>query len=133
MIHSCCLFDWTMIMSIEVIVFQNNRGVQQVTVLQVKLKLVTLKQVTVVLVKEKYPFLDANILLIHPVNLVESRDLVHILQAVLYFTDQHLSPFYRLFCKIASLSDFSDFNVDNPAKFCEASMSRSCISRKQAI
>ena len=28
---------------------------------------------------------------------------------------------------------FSDVNIDNSAKFCEVSMSRSCISRKQAI
>ena len=28
-------------------------------------------------------------------------------------------------------SRFSDVNIDNPAKFCEVIMSKSCISRKQ--
>ena len=34
---------------------------------------------------------------------VKSRDLVRILLTILYLTDQHLPPFYRLFCKIANL------------------------------
>ena len=46
-----------------------------------------------------------------------------------------------MFCKIANLGDMDlklsglifDINIDNAAKFCEASMSRSCISREQAI
>ena len=64
---------------------------------------------------------------------------VCILQAVLYLTDQHLAPFYRLCCKIANLWDIdlkfsgfiSDVNSDNPAKFCEVSMPRSCISKNR--
>ena len=47
------------------------------------------------------------------------------------------SAFYRLFCKIADLWDIDlkfsgfifDVNIDNPAKFREASMPRSCISK----
>ena len=68
---------------------------------------------------------------------MKSPDLIQILWAVLYFTDQHFAPFYRLFCIIANLGDIdlklsgslSDVNIDNPAKFREVSMPRSCISR----
>ena len=53
---------------------------------------------------------------------------------MLYFTDQNLAPFYIMLCKIDIPQGLiSDVNIDNPGKFCEASMSRSCISRKQAI
>ena len=77
----------------------------------------------------------------HQVNLVKSRDLVHILKAVLYFTDQHLAPFYRLFCKIANLWDIdlkfsgfiSDVNCDNPEKYREFSMPRNWISKNRVF
>ena len=63
------------------------------------------------------------------VNLVKSHDSICILSAVLYFTDQHLVPFYRLFFRIANLEDtdlkfsglFSDVDIGSPAKMCEAS------------
>ena len=62
----------------------------------------------------------------HPLIFVKSCDLVSILQAVLYFKNQHLAPFYRLFCKITNLKYIdlqfsviiSDVNIDNLAKFC---------------
>ena len=49
------------------------------------------------------------------------------------------SAFYRLFCKIANLGDIDlkfsrficDVNSDNPAKFHEVSMPRSCISKNR--
>ena len=71
----------------------------------------------------------------HPVTLVMSRDLIRILQAILYFTDQHLAPFYRLFCKIANLGDIdlkflestSNVKIDSPAKLCEVSLPGCCI------
>ena len=77
----------------------------------------------------------------HPVNLVKSGDLIQIFWAVLYFTDQLFSAFYRLFCKIANLWDIdlkfsgfiSDVNSDNPAKFREVSMPRSCISKNRVF
>ena len=76
-----------------------------------------------------------------PVNLVKSRVPVRILYTVLYFTDQHLAPLYRLFCKIANLWDIDlkfsgficDVNSDNPAKFREVSMPRSCISKNRVF
>ena len=69
-------------------------------------------------------------------NLEESRDILRILWAVMYFTDQLFSTFYRLVCKIVNLLDmnlkFSEFiydvNMDYPAKCREVSMPRSCIS-----
>ena len=77
----------------------------------------------------------------HLLNLVKSPDLVRTLYAVLYFTNQHLVPFYRLFFKIVNLLDIdlkisgfiSDVNIDSSAKFCEVTISKSCIPRKQAI
>ena len=59
-----------------------------------------------------------------------SRDLVRISWAVLYFTDQHLAPFYRLLYKITNVGDIDlqfsgsilDINIDNPAKFREDSI-----------
>ena len=70
---------------------------------------------------------------------MKSRDIVWILWAVLYFTDQLFSAFYRLFFKIANLLDIdlkfsgfiSDVNIDIPAKFREVSRSRSCISKNR--
>ena len=43
----------------------------------------------------------------HPVNMVNSRDLVRILWTVLYFIGQLFSAFYRIFYKIANL-----WNID---------------------
>ena len=56
---------------------------------------------------------------------MESRDLVRILWAVLYFVHQLFSAFYRLVCKIANLGDIdlefsgsiSDVNSDNIVKW----------------
>ena len=64
-----------------------------------------------------------------------------ILCAVLYFTDQLLSAFYRLFSKLLNLSDIdlkfsgliSDVNSDYPAKFCKVSMPGSCIPKIQVF
>ena len=36
---------------------------------------------------------------------MKSIDLGRTLQVVLYFTDEYLAPFYRLFCKLANLGD----------------------------
>ena len=54
-----------------------------------------------------------------------------------YFKEQLFSVFHRVFCKIANVSDIdlkfsgsiSDFNIDDPAKFREVGMPKSCISR----
>ena len=68
--------------------------------------------------------------------MVQSRNLVYIVQAILYFTDHHFAAFYRLLYKIANLHDIGmksakivfDFNIYNPAKFYEC-MSRNNISK----
>ena len=57
------------------------------------------------------------------------------------FTNKLFSPLHILFCTIANLEviylkflgSIFDVNTDDPAKFCEVSMIRSCISKKQAI
>ena len=76
----------------------------------------------------------------HLVNVVKSRDLLRILWAFLYFTDQLFSASHRLFRKIVNLEDIelkftdgsiSEVNIDNPAKFCEVSMPRACISKNR--
>ena len=63
----------------------------------------------------------------HPVNLVKSRNLFHILRAVLYFTVQLFLVFHRLFYRIANLGGIDlkfsgsihDVNIDYPTKFRE--------------
>ena len=57
----------------------------------------------------------------------------------LYFADQLFLSFYRLLCKIANLGyiylkfsrSISDNNIDNPAKFCDISMPKICISKNR--
>ena len=46
------------------------------------------------------------------------------------------TPFYRLYCKIANIQNIDLNSIDHPEKVsevCEVSMSKSSISRKQAI
>ena len=53
-----------------------------------------------------------------------SQELASILLSILYFTDQHLTAFNRLLCKMANLRDIElnllgpipNVNVANPAK-----------------